>query len=391
MAKSSKNPLSNGEKVSCVKRTLLALFVVVLALFVATAAACIALGIEISKLKSEASVEPQLVGTVPQEDFSNLYDEVWLLNTSFNRQLSQTYTKLNSNIEQVETSLCDKIQRLNDLIDRVNSSLGSGLRANVPAASCAALPPSSPPDYYWIAAPNNNSAVRVYCDTTRSCGGVTGGWTRVAYLDMTDSSQQCPSALRERNDSDTRTCAINSDAAGCSSVEFSTTALVEQYSMVCGRIRGYQVLSTDAFGIRASTLDIDSNYVDGVSLTYGSPRQHIWTFAAGFDETNPAFSCPCIAISVAAPPPDFVGNNYFCDTGAQVQPASIDQGFLGDDPLWDGDGCGFQNMCCSFNTPPWFHRQLPQPTTGNIEMRVCRDEDINNEDVAIELIEIYVQ
>ena len=36
----------------------------------------------------------------------------------------------------------------------------------------------------------------------------------------------------------------------------------------------------------------------------------------------------------------------------------------------------------------WFYKQLPQPTSDDIEMRVCRDESANNENVAIEL---YVQ
>ena len=47
---------------------------------------------------------------------------------------------------------------------------------------------------------SNGSAVHVYCsDMTLSCGGVTGGWMRVAELNMTDTSQQCPSGLVESN------------------------------------------------------------------------------------------------------------------------------------------------------------------------------------------------
>ena len=34
------------------------------------------------------------------------------------------------------------------------------------------------------------SAVRVYCDMTRTCGNITGGWMRVAELDMTRTSSQ---------------------------------------------------------------------------------------------------------------------------------------------------------------------------------------------------------
>ena len=37
------------------------------------------------------------------------------------------------------------------------------------------------------------------------------------------------------------------------------------------------------------------------------------------------------------------------------------------------------------------HRQLPGPTTDNIEMRVCRSADFTEEDIVIELAEIYIQ
>ena len=53
------------------------------------------------------------------------------------------------------------------------------------------------------------------------------------------------------------------------------------YSHVCGRIRGYQVGSTNAFLYYGH--GIDSYCVSGVSLTRGAAgrRQHIWTFACG--------------------------------------------------------------------------------------------------------------
>ena len=45
--------------------------------------------------------------------------------------------------------------------------------------------------------------------------------------------------------------------------------------------------------------------------------------------------------------------------------------FYGDDPLWDGAGCGPNNDCCTLNNPPWFHKQLPSATADDIEMRLC--------------------
>ena len=50
--------------------------------------------------------------------------------------------------------------------------------------------------------------------------------------------------------------------------------------------------------------------------------------------------------------------------------------------------CTRSDECC---TTPYFLKTLPQPTTDDIEMRVCRSGDRDNEDIAIETVEIYVQ
>ena len=226
----------------------------------------------------------------------------------------------------------------------------------------------------------------VYCDMTRSCGNITGGWMRVAELDVKNSSTQCPSGLRQHTDSNIRTCTRNSNSGGCSSVTLYTNNI--HYSRVCGKIKAYQFGSTNAF---SNPDNIDSYYVDGVSLTHERPRQHIWTFAAARDETISSLysNCPCTNnINSARPPPAFVGNDYFCDTGSSSRYANI---FYSDDPLWDGAGCGPQSTCCSFNNPPWFYKQLPQPTTDDIEMRVCRSASSSDDDISIEIFDIYIQ
>ena len=288
--------------------------------------------------------------------------------------------------------LLDNItEQVRSLFSQTNRLHLHGRTPYHPAASCADVLryfPDSPSGYYWI-----EGSGRQYCDMTRSCGGVTGGWMRVAYLDMTNSSRQCPSGYRQRTDSNKRTCVKNSDPAGCSSVTFSTTT--SGYSKVCGKVIAYQVYSPDAFGhygMLGSPGNINSHYVDGVSLTHGNPRRHLWTFAAALHEagTNPHSFCPCTntnTASQASQPPAFVGNDYFCDTAMQY----YQHIFYGDDPLWDGAGCGPLSTCCSFNNPPWFYKLLPQPTTDDIEMRVCRDQAASDEDIAIEMVEIYIQ
>ena len=96
---------------------------------------------------------------------------------------------------------------------------------------------------------------------------------------MSDPSQQCPSAWREYNTSGVRACGRpESESGSCPATIYSTG---RQYNRVCGRIIGYQVGSTDAFGYRAQGEPLDSYYVYGVSITNGSPRNHIWTLAGG--------------------------------------------------------------------------------------------------------------
>jgi len=86
--------------------------------------------------------------------------------------------------------------------------------------------------------------------------------------------------------------------------------------------------------------------------------------------------------------PPFIGQDYFCDTGSR---STYEDKIYSDDPLWDGHGCGAESSCCRFNSPPWFCKQLPQPTSDDIELRLCTDQSIGNEDVLIELVELYVQ
>ena len=224
-------------------------------------------------------------------------------------------------------------------------------------------------------------------DSLHTCGG-TGGWRHVVYLNMTDPNTNCPSGWQLTSHSK-RTCGrVSTDRLTCDSVIFPVSG--GDYTRVCGRIKGYQYYSTDAFETyhNGEVTTIDGAYVSGVSLTHGSPRQHIWTFAAGRSELYPTLvdSCPCDAtINITIPP--FVDEDYFCESGFNSSPYT---GFFPDDPLWDGDGCTASSTCCSFNNPPYFTKQLPSPTTDDIEARICQYNH-PDEDTPIELIDLYVK
>ena len=115
-----------------------------------------------------------------------------------------------------------------------------------------------------------------------------------------------------------------------------------------------------------------------------SPRTHVWTFAASWTNTNHINGCPCVRHGNV---PSYIGSNYFCETGHRN---TWSYTYYPDNVLWDGVGCEHTSTCCTFNNPPWFCKDLPQPTTNDIELRLCADEGRGEEDTPIEAIEMYV-
>ena len=222
-----------------------------------------------------------------------------------------------------------------------------------------------------------------YCDMdSEECGG--GVWTRVASYNYSNPTVACPNSWIGITDP-FRGCV--STEIGCVSSLFSTAV---EFSQVCGKVIAIQLDHPESF---EGPDDIDSNYVDGVSITHGSPRQHVWSFGAYSSDTTTSLSslCPCSQPSLnVPPPPSFVGNNYFCDTGARE--GLTMNGWHTNSPLWDGQGCPSTSTCCSFNNPPWFSTTLPQSTTDDIEVRICRVTGSNDDDnTAIILLDLYIK
>ena len=254
-------------------------------------------------------------------------------------------------------------------------------------ASCEdikTMSPSAPSGYYTITK-YDGTTQRVYCNMEQLPCGI--GWTRVAYLDMSDPSQQCPTELRLYNESGVRACGRQITSSGsCDSVTFSTNSI--SYSQVCGRVIGYQYGRPEA--MHRSSGSIDTYYVEGISITHGSPRQHIWSLAAGYYETGTNYLlCPCNNGSTASVP-SFVGDDYFCESGNPL--SGWPRGLYTDDPLWDGEGCGGdEGPCCNAPGIPWFHKVLNSHTTDDIELRVCADYRTYDEDIPVSLYELYVK
>ena len=214
------------------------------------------------------------------------------------------------------------------------------------------------------------------------------GWMKVADLDMT-RGDKCPREWRELLINGIKVCRSPSDSAGCYSKVFAVNST--RYHKIRGFVRGYQKDSTDSFDSRQGVRGINEAYVDGVSITLGNPRKHVWTYVVGCaDSSNhPTSNCPCSAIPGPAAPA-FVGEHYYCESGNNGQFAS--NGYYIDDPLWDGAGCVHaKNTCCNAVGLPWFFRELPTMQHEDIEIRICTDEGYNNEAVVVDKLQLYIQ
>ena len=259
--------------------------------------------------------------------------------------------------------------------------------------------PNSPSGVYLLKTANNGTQ-SVYCNMEELCGS-GGGWTRLAYLDMTDATENCPSGFRLYQSGGVRACGRPTSSGGsCTSVQFPSNGI--SYSQVCGRVVGYQYASPDAIISLQSINNINSYYVDGVSITRGSPRQHVWTLMAGLmeadyhvnDPNKGQLNCPCSQGGLQSETlQSFIGNDYFCESGNPATNKAYQFILYTSDPLWDGKGCGIleDNCCTSRPSLPWFNKVLNTTTTDYLELRVCGDQSTTDENVPVSFYELYIK
>ena len=184
------------------------------------------------------------------------------------------------------------------------------------------------------------------------------------------------------------------NSGGFASTIFETYNVT--YTKVCGRVSGYQFGSTDGFNNyhKVGQTSIEDYYVDGVSLTHGQPRRHIWTYSSAiksFPSISNYYTCSCFSNNDDYPSPPFIGQDYYCES---MNDATYHNGvFYPDDLLWDGEQCDeFEVPCCTQSNMPWFIKTLNQFTSDDIELRLCSGEEYPSiEDVPLNLIELYIR
>ena len=112
----------------------------------------------------------------------------------------------------------DSDEQLMQSLQQVKQQLPNQLFTNYP--SCKSIydaDPSSSSGYYYMTIGNCSL---VYCDMEgTNCGG-EGGWTRVAYINMTQTGATCPVGLNQRSFNSKSYC--GNTGPGCNGTMFPT-------------------------------------------------------------------------------------------------------------------------------------------------------------------------
>ena len=268
-----------------------------------------------------------------------------------------------------------------------------GLDVDKPGYSCADIYQKNPTSrgksgLYLI---KTNDLFLAQCDMENDYGvGKNQGWLQIADFDLSKKSE-CPDTeeWKKIKVNDIEMCRSVNDTAGCYSAIFSVNGT--RYRKIYGMVRGYQQGSTDSFDSNRGHRSINTAYVDGVSITLGYPRKHVWTYIVGLsdDYSYPTANCPCAVVPGPAPP-SFVGEHYYCESGNRG--AFEFNTHYTDDPLWDGAGCFHNNNnCCTNVGLPWFYREFPTAQDEDIEVRICTDQAYSDEGVLIDQLKLFVQ
>ena len=132
-------------------------------------------------------------------------------------------------IAQINKTLKQILQKLNMSTD------SNGYPPSSLLHSCEEIKtqyPNSLSDYYTII-DGTGHARHVYCEMGQVCG--SSGWTRMAYLNMSDPTEECPSGFRLYSQNGVRACGRPVTSGGsCLSVRFPSYSI--SYSQVCGRV-----------------------------------------------------------------------------------------------------------------------------------------------------------
>ena len=309
---------------------------------------------------------------------------------SLNDRMARLESKMDSIIDQLQNFTATQESFIDNITSDISNIRTSIKKCTVKSSSCAdikANDPSSKSGYYDII--NENDTIEsVYCYMEELCNS-TEGWTRVAHLDMRDSSESCPSGFKLYSSNGVRACGRpTSNKGSCVGTAFTSNDI--EYTEVCGKVIGYQVGWTDGSFVHKGDFD-------KVRITHGNNRKPVWLFLPGTYKNNYHPNCPCgngVRYNGYADTSKLasIGSDYYCESGYSGSSSTLQHGKFYNESLWDGKGCGTTEVaCCQRPGMPWFHKLFNYSTTDYIELSICLSEATSDEDIAIEQYELYVK
>ena len=139
------------------------------------------------------------------ENYKLLDDKV----LSLNKTLSELSYEFQQKLAMVSYDLKGLSYQFQQVISNISALFKEETdknELNASIASCADIlrfNPASSSGYYTFRS-STGQLTSVYCDMTRTCGSITGGWMRVAELDL----YNCPAGLRSELFNGIKTCIL---------------------------------------------------------------------------------------------------------------------------------------------------------------------------------------
>ena len=161
------------------------------------------------------------------------------------KRIRSTLSHLKNTTTVNSGTINDILLLVEELVEASNATSSEGLPLPTSCQQIKKRMPNSPSGTYLIVNKKaTNGHQYVYCHMEELCGS-DEGWTRLAYLDMSDPSAECPSGFRLYESGGVKACGRPVSSGGsCASVKFPSNGI--RYSEVCGRVVGYAYSSPDA-------------------------------------------------------------------------------------------------------------------------------------------------
>jgi hypothetical protein len=209
-----------------------------------------------------------------------------------------------------------------------------------------------------------------------------GGWTRLFRYRAGDP---CPGRWVDA----TRGCRRQGTTGG--NQTSAAVVLPHAVQELRGTVRAFGFGVADGFDAGGFGFDVDDNYVDGLVISQGLPRRHVFTLAHGCTDAfsrSGVCTCPCSGGRAA---PDFVGTNFRCESpGRSADPNNTSTRFYDfDDLLFDDDVIDESSCRGQPQSAPDFLVDLGTPSADPLELRLLGDEGTTNEDLAVVDLELW--